>query len=61
VVIVIGANPTVNHPGGRHLDQERVQNGTKLIVMDPRKSDLRATRTATCSSSPTPTWRCSTR
>jgi formate dehydrogenase major subunit len=40
VVLVIGANPTCQPPGGRHLDQERVRRGTKLIVMDPRRTEL---------------------
>jgi len=40
VVIVIGANPTVNHPVAATWIKNAVQNGTKLIVMDPRKSEL---------------------
>ncbi|MBG9386601.1 formate dehydrogenase subunit alpha [Caenimonas aquaedulcis] len=40
VVIVIGANPTVNHPVAATWIKNAVKNGTKLIVMDPRKSDL---------------------
>jgi formate dehydrogenase major subunit len=39
VVIVIGANPTGQPPGRRHLDQERGARGTKLIVMDPRGTE----------------------
>ena len=40
VVIVIGANPTVNHPVAATWIKNAVDNGTKLIVMDPRRSDL---------------------
>jgi len=40
VVIVIGANPTVNHPVAATWIKNAVQQGTKLIVCDPRRSDL---------------------
>ena len=40
VVIVIGANPTVNHPVAATWIKNAVRNGTKLIVCDPRRSDL---------------------
>jgi formate dehydrogenase major subunit len=40
VVIVIGANPTANHPVAATWIKNAVKNGTKLIVMDPRRSDL---------------------
>jgi formate dehydrogenase major subunit len=40
VVIVIGANPTVNHPVAATWIKNAVHNGTKLIVCDPRRSDL---------------------
>ncbi len=40
VVIIIGANPTVNHPVAATWIKNAVENGTKLIVMDPRKSEL---------------------
>ena len=40
VVIVIGANPTVNHPVAATWIKNAVKNGTKLVVCDPRKSDL---------------------
>ncbi|MEB0136567.1 formate dehydrogenase subunit alpha [Actimicrobium sp. CCC2.4] len=40
VVIVIGANPTVNHPVAATWIKNAVRNGTRLIVMDPRRSDL---------------------
>ena len=43
VVIVIGANPTVNHPVAATWIKNAVQNGTKLIVIDPRKSELART------------------
>jgi formate dehydrogenase major subunit len=40
VVIVIGANPSVNHPVAATFIKNAVKNGTKLIVCDPRRSDL---------------------
>ncbi len=40
VVLVIGANPTSNHPVAATWMKNAVRNGTKLIVADPRKNDL---------------------
>jgi formate dehydrogenase major subunit len=40
VVLLIGANPTVNHPVAATWIKNAVRNGTKLIVCDPRRSDL---------------------
>ena len=40
VVIVIGANPTVNHPVAATWIKNAIKHGTKLVVCDPRKSDL---------------------
>ncbi|HUR90947.1 MAG TPA: formate dehydrogenase subunit alpha [Ramlibacter sp.] len=40
VVVVIGANPTVNHPVAATWIKNAVKNGTKLVLMDPRKSEL---------------------
>jgi formate dehydrogenase major subunit len=40
VVIVIGANPTVNHPVAATWIKNAARNGTKLIVLDPRRSEL---------------------
>jgi formate dehydrogenase major subunit len=40
VVIVIGANPTVNHPVAATWIKNAVEQGTKLVMIDPRKSDL---------------------
>jgi formate dehydrogenase major subunit len=40
VVIVIGANPTVNHPVAATWIKNAVRNGTKLIVCDPRRSEM---------------------
>ena len=40
VVIVIGANPTVNHPVAATWIKNAIKNGTKLVVCDPRRSDL---------------------
>ena len=40
VVIVIGANPSVNHPVAASWIKNAAKAGTKLIVMDPRRSDL---------------------
>ncbi len=40
LVIIIGANPTVNHPVAATWIKNAVNNGTQLVVLDPRKSDL---------------------
>lgn len=40
VVILIGSNPTVNHPVAASWIKNAVNNGTKLIVMDPRRTDI---------------------
>ena len=40
VIIVIGANPTVNHPVAATFFKNAVNNGAKLIVMDPRGQAL---------------------
>lgn len=40
VVILIGANPVVNHPVAASWIKNAVKNGTKLIVMDPRRTDI---------------------
>ena len=40
VVLVIGANPSSNHPVAATWIKNAVKNGTKLIVADPRKNDL---------------------
>ena len=40
VVLLIGANPIVNHPVAATWMKNAVKNGTKLILADPRRSDL---------------------
>lgn len=40
LVIVIGANPTVNHPVAATWIKNAVRRGTKLVLCDPRRSDL---------------------
>ena len=40
VVFVIGANPTMNHPVAATWIKNAVKKGVKLIVADPRYSDL---------------------
>ena len=41
VIIVIGANPTENHPVAATYIKQAAQRGAKLIVMDPRGTALR--------------------
>jgi formate dehydrogenase major subunit len=43
VVILIGANPTVNHPVAATWIKNAARDGMKLIVCDPRRSDLART------------------
>ncbi|HEX7437694.1 MAG TPA: molybdopterin-dependent oxidoreductase, partial [Caldimonas sp.] len=40
VVIIIGANPSVNHPVASSWIKNAAHNGTKLILCDPRRSEL---------------------
>src|SRR6186713_2090252 len=40
VILVIGANPTVNHPVAATFMKNAAKRGAKLIVADPRRSDL---------------------
>ncbi|OGA03162.1 MAG: formate dehydrogenase subunit alpha [Betaproteobacteria bacterium RIFCSPLOWO2_02_FULL_62_17] len=40
VVFMIGANPTVNHPVAATWIKNAVKKGTKLIVADPRRTEL---------------------
>ncbi len=40
VIVVIGANPTVNHPVAATFFKNAAKNGAKLIVMDPRGQAL---------------------
>jgi formate dehydrogenase major subunit len=40
VIFVIGANPTVNHPVAATWMKNAAKSGVKLIVADPRRSDL---------------------
>ena len=40
VIVVIGANPTGNHPVAATFFKNAVKAGKKLIVMDPRQTDL---------------------
>ena len=40
VILVIGANPTVNHPVAATFVKNAVKRGAKLIVMDPRGQAL---------------------
>ena len=40
VVLLIGANPVVNHPVAATWIKNAVKNGTKLILADPRRSEL---------------------
>ncbi|MGZ8315933.1 MAG: formate dehydrogenase subunit alpha [Telluria sp.] len=40
VVVVIGANPTVNHPVAATWIKNAVKQGAKLVVCDPRRSEL---------------------
>jgi formate dehydrogenase major subunit len=40
VIFLIGANPVVNHPVAATWMKNAVKNGTKLILVDPRRSEL---------------------
>jgi formate dehydrogenase major subunit len=40
VIIIIGANPAINHPVAATFIKQAAKNGVKLIVMDPRRQAL---------------------
>ena len=40
VIVIIGANPTVNHPVAATWIKNAVKNGSKLVVLDPRRSEM---------------------
>ena len=40
VIVIIGANPTVNHPVAATFMKNASRAGKTLIVMDPRKTDI---------------------
>ena len=40
VIVVIGANPIVNHPVAATFIKNAVKSGAKLVLMDPRRTEL---------------------
>src|ERR1035438_8965839 len=40
LILVIGSNPTSNHPVAATWIKNAVKNGTKLIIADPRRTEL---------------------
>jgi formate dehydrogenase major subunit len=58
VIIVIGANPTVNHPVAATYIKNAAKRGAKLIVMDPRRQSLSRHAWKHLRSSPAATSRC---
>jgi formate dehydrogenase major subunit len=40
LIFVIGSNPTANHPVGATWMKNAAQRGTRIIVADPRRTDL---------------------
>ena len=61
VIMIIGANPTENHPVAATFFKQAAKRGAKLIVIDPRGLALREYAPTCCSSSPAAMSRCSTR
>ena len=60
LILLIGANPTVNHPVAATWIKNAVDRGTKLVICDPRRRSSRAAPPGICSSGPAPMSRCST-
>lgn len=49
VILVVGSNPSASHPVASYKIKRAVRlNGTKLIVLDPRKIELTSFATAWC-------------
>jgi formate dehydrogenase major subunit len=42
VVLIVGANPTVNHPVAASWIKNAQRRGTQLVVLDPRRSEIAA-------------------
>ena len=66
VIIVVGANPTEGHPVFASQLKQRLRQGAKLIVIDPREIALvrdaaHRGATSTCRCGRARTSRCSTR
>ncbi|HZV98482.1 MAG TPA: molybdopterin-dependent oxidoreductase, partial [Methylophilaceae bacterium] len=40
VIVIIGANPIINHPVAATFVKNAVKQGAKLILMDPRRTEL---------------------
>jgi len=40
VIIIIGSNPTVNHPVGATFMKNATKSGTKIILIDPNRTDI---------------------
>jgi len=40
VLLIIGSNPTVNHPVGATFMKNAAKNGTKIILMDPNRTAI---------------------
>lgn len=40
VIVIIGANPIVNHPVAATFIKNAVRKGAKLVLMDPRRTEL---------------------
>lgn len=40
VIVVIGANPIINHPVAATFIKNAVKKGAKLVLMDPRRTEL---------------------
>jgi formate dehydrogenase major subunit len=61
LIFVIGSNPTANHPVAATWMKNAAKRGAKLVLADPRRTDLGRHAWRTLQFKPTPTWPCSTR
>ena len=57
-IMVIGANPTVNHPVAATYIKQAAKKGAKLIICDPRKQGLSVMPRSICSSNQAATSAC---
>jgi formate dehydrogenase major subunit len=55
LIMVIGSNPTANHPVAATWMKNAAKNGTKIVLADPRRTDISK---HSCNSSQIPMWRC---
>ena len=61
LIFVIGSNPTANHPVAATWMKNAAKRGAKIVLADPRVTDIGRHAWRTLQFRPIPTWPCSMR